>query len=367
LDSRSKCVDFAGWRIFSDFHHGVEGIFGAEVNGCRVRLPIHERLKDSDRLKAFTSRLGAVMKKKRLTYCCLIASLCFQAAIPQRTAGENPVIVALRQLAPRQGHPPEMSQDDAIEELASNIDWLEHEIDHWGSIVPKIPDVWGEARLTQHRYEIENELSKRVGDFKVSINAAQSVRDQAFLAAALSMNSKKDSVTSSPATPSATAIIANAGATAREGNQDRATEGVKVEINGGKLESIFGFEDKTLTVGEGIKLEQTAELDQMKRYLDHLNELRRVNDGDDISDAPGYSLNLVRIPISLIPGTKSQEGYGAEITITATPEFGPETLPVAFKDFVINDVTDQLAIPLTRYLNDSPIEARKMLVSFLDV
>ncbi len=72
-----------------------------------------------------------------------------------------------------------------------------------------------------------------------------------------------------------------------------------------------------------IQLEQVQVLDQLKRYMDHLNELRRINEGDDTSDSPGYSLSLVRIPVSINPGRNSQEGYGAEIPMTATPSSAP--------------------------------------------
>ena len=41
---------------------------------------------------------------------------------------------------------------------------------------------------------------------------------------------------------------------------------------------------------------------QKKRYLDFLNQIRRENEGDDTADSPGYSLNLVRIPVSVLPG-----------------------------------------------------------------
>ncbi len=124
--------------------------------------------------------------------------------------------------------------------------------------------------------------------------------------------------------------------------------------------NLFGIDSAKLTVGEGLKLEQVEELDQLKRYMDHLNQLRRLNEGDDTTDAPGYSLNLIRIPVSILPGTNSREGCGAEITVTASSVYGPELLPTSFRDFVLNDLTDQLAVPLTRFLNDNPEENRRL-------
>ena len=81
---------------------------------------------------------------------------------------------------------------------------------------------------------------------------------------------------------------------------------------------------------------------EKKRYLDHLNELRRVNLGDDTSDSAGYGLYLIRMPVSVQPGTSTQAGWGASITATARHEFGPEFLPETFRNLVVNDLVDQL-------------------------
>ena len=52
-------------------------------------------------------------------------------------------------------------------------------------------------------------------------------------------------------------------------------------------------------------LESTVVLDEQSNYLNHLNQLRRVNAGDDLADRPGYGLYLVRIPVTLSPGPRS--------------------------------------------------------------
>lgn len=95
-------------------------------------------------------------------------------------------------------------------------------------------------------------------------------------------------------------------------------------------------------------MEPTIQLDQLKRYLDHLNEIRRVNEGDDTADAPGYSLNLVRVPVSIMPGEQTRQGFGAEITVTAKPHVTPELLPRVFRELVINDLIDLLALPVLK-------------------
>ena len=79
-----------------------------------------------------------------------------------------------------------------------------------------------------------------------------------------------------------------------------------------------------------------------------MHELRRRNEGDDVADSPGYALNLVRVPISVLPGKRTFRGYAAEITLTARLQLSPALLPTTFRNLVINDVVDQLSLPITR-------------------
>ena len=103
-------------------------------------------------------------------------------------------------------------------------------------------------------------------------------------------------------------------------------------------------------------LEITEELNQRARFINHLHQLRRINSGDDTSDAPGYALNLVRIPVSVNPGRETRRGYGAKVTITAKPFTGDSLLPDTFRSLVINDVVDQLALPILKLAEDDNLE-----------
>jgi hypothetical protein len=103
---------------------------------------------------------------------------------------------------------------------------------------------------------------------------------------------------------------------------------------------------------DAVALEPTVHLDQLSRYLHHLHALRRVNEGDDSADAPGYELALVRIPVSVMPGELTDAGHGAEITFTAEPVLGDDLLPTTFRSLVINDLIDVIAPPLTWCVND---------------
>ncbi|MGD9719710.1 MAG: hypothetical protein AB7O59_00655 [Pirellulales bacterium] len=242
---------------------------------------------------------------------------------------------------------PVTQQDCSVETLAKEIDYLEHHIDTYGSVVPKQPDVWGQARLTKHRQEVERVLYKELEEFKATLQGVTRRSDQAFLGMALALGAAVgDSGGAPAATASATSASAPAVPTVPEASSLLDTTNV-IKRDGGA--EVFKLKDSNFAVKD-ISLEPTIYLDQLNRYLAHLQELRRINEGDDTADSPGYSLNLVRIPVSVIPGKLTRKGYGAQITLTAQPHLGDDLLPLTFRNLVINDVVDQLGLPITKIL-----------------
>ena len=89
-------------------------------------------------------------------------------------------------------------------------------------------------------------------------------------------------------------------------------------------------------------LEPIVVLDEHSNYLNHLNQLRRINAGDDLADRPGYGLYLVRIPVTLSPGPRSRRGKGAIISVSAKPVMSKHTLRTALRDVVINETVNNL-------------------------
>ncbi|MEM8667981.1 MAG: hypothetical protein AAGG48_10720 [Planctomycetota bacterium] len=120
------------------------------------------------------------------------------------------------------------------------------------------------------------------------------------------------------------------------------------------------FDRFRVTDESAISLEPTVMLDQQARYLKHLHTIRRVNEGDDTSDSPGYSLNLVRIPVSILPGKATRQGFGAEVTITAEPVLSDDLMPTTFRNLAINDVVDFMGLPLVR-CTERIVEVEKIL------
>lgn len=299
----------------------------------------------------------------------MLASMIYQLVPPQRAGAEHPLGRFTRLVTETyHGKEPPTCADGAIEDLAEYIDWLEHHVDKYGSVVTKQPDVWGESRWTRHRFEYEKVLANELWRFEPKLQAAIRRSDQAFLGMALSLQAaatgdsapvpttggldaagkptansfaEVNLTMSDPFLPVAGAGSVPAGAPAIVRTAPFA------ELTGAK----YAFPDPTLSI------EPTVELDQLSRYINHLHELRRINEGDDIGDAPGYALNLVRIPVSILPGKMTQTGFGAEVTIIAEPYLGPDLLPTTFRTMVINDLVDLLAPVVTHWANQ-PIVLR---------
>jgi hypothetical protein len=293
---------------------------------------------------------------------CFVAIL-MAASLLQPLApvmAEPPIVARLSSWVKGQGRPPVTHEDKAIENLAANLDWLESHLNQWGSVTAKAPDVWGEARLTQYRLEVERELAKRVTEFDMyRLHGAETISDSAFLAAAFAMKGNLPAPGASSSSISPPNVTAESAKVAAEAPAVEIKQSVTVPQslllqNGSNFYKLFGS-DST------IKLEQNLVLDNLNNYLQHLNQLRRINEGDDTSDAPGYSMNLLRVPVSILPGTLSKQGYGAEITLTASSYLGTELLPMTYRDMVSNDLADQLAISLTRFFNSQPNRTDKVM------
>jgi hypothetical protein len=250
---------------------------------------------------------------------------------------------------------PAACKDDTVERLAAEIDWLKAHIDAYGSIVAQHPDVWGQNRLTRARSEYEEQMRAQLGAFQELSHASLRRSDQAFLGLALALSDTPvpagRGTTTKPAeaTASVTNLISNpVGGTPAETVIARTAPFAATA----QPFATFGLDN-----ANAVSLEPTIHLDHLSRYLNHLSELRRINEGDDIADSPGYALNLVRIPVSITPGQHTQAGHGAEITVTADPQLGEELLPTTFRSLVLNDVVDMLAPGLTFAVNTTAVRA----------
>ena len=217
------------------------------------------------------------------------------------------------------GNPP------TAQDLAAELDGLEREIDRYGSVAAQQPSVWGQARLTKYREEFETQMSAQLTAFQPTLQGSLSRTDQAYAADALALSytaqaaatggtggtsgsgGSSSSSSSSSGGGGAAASTPNAFAGAPANPLGVFDPFNNVTRNAATLAPTLGF----ASYGKnGVSLEPTLYLDEMKRYIDHLHDLRRMSDGDDTADAPGYSLNLVRIPVSVLPGSRTQQRTG---------------------------------------------------------
>jgi hypothetical protein len=276
--------------------------------------------------------------------------------------------------------------------LAWDLDHLERHIDWFGSVTAKVPDVWGQARLTQYRQDFESQMNGQLGKFQFTLNGSISRTDQAYFASATALSFAtqpqapfigsvtntqgnapslvptsqtvaqvtKDAAGNTTTTttnlgqPSATPFptpVTAPGATTDPTKllATNVTSTDPIKRNDATLPTLLGFGSNA-----AIQIEPTEYLAQMKRYLDLLAQFRRENEGDDTADSPGYSINVMRMPVSILPGKRTDVGFGSEITMTASPVLGPELLPMTFRTLLNNDIVNQLGFPLTQILNQVP-------------
>ncbi len=280
-----------------------------------------------------------------------------------------------------------------VEEVAAAIDHLERWIDTDGSVIPMQASVFGEARLMAHRQDIERELHGDLSKFDDTIQGYLQTTDQAYLAMALSISADTTPSTaggtSPPPSSSATSsktkgllspalstggqtynvTVNTAGPASKSTSPSSQTNDASTLIPASK--DVYNITQTTLgktpTNSDGstprLGLEPVIHLSQKMRYLNFLNELRRINEGDDNSESSGYRINLVRIPISVITGSQTQRGYGAECTITIKPHLPEDLLSKTFQNWVVNDIINNVTLPIVSGIDNV---SEQKLKSYLD-
>jgi hypothetical protein len=224
-------------------------------------------------------------------------------------------------------------------QLANIIDIVERDLREDGTVVIQQPSVWGQARMTVYRKDFDTQMSKDLDQFKFILSARVARSDQASLQSQAALGASLTTATPGTSINLATDKIITERDTALKAAVDLlATDKIK-------MTDAFTLFDKLSTAGiekGNLGVEPTIFLDEKKRYLDHLNQIRRINMGDDTADSAGYGLYLVRMPVSIEPGQKSNSGHGAMLNVTAQHQFGPLFLQQTFRNLVINDLVDQL-------------------------
>ena len=232
-----------------------------------------------------------------------------------------------------------------VSELCHRLDCLTSELRHDGLVVIKQPDVFSQARMTRFRNDFENQMSSDLGTFHLVLSARINRLDSATttqttaLGAALSAPGTTNVI---PPPASASDVLGTTN-NLFKGGPSLFSDQTPVQSQGpfGNLSTV-NSSNASATAALGLGVDPTVYLDEKKRFLDHLNEIRRINLGPDQNDSSGYGLYLIRLPVSITPGESTFQGYGAELSVSVEHEFTPDFLPSAFRNLVINDIVDQL-------------------------
>ena len=152
--------------------------------------------------------------------------------------------------------------------MALALTWITSKhIELYGSVVPKVPDIWGQARLQKHREEFECVMVNDLMNFEVRLNGAVNRADSSFLAQAVALG---DAITPAGSktpltTPSVNIVsqIPTTAATAPTANAVISTDPASSSLITGTRISIDPKTGQSTAIG----LEPTIILEQKARYL----------------------------------------------------------------------------------------------------
>jgi hypothetical protein len=243
--------------------------------------------------------------------------------------------------------PTSLIKDDprtALLRVEQMIDGLDRSMTQQGTIGVKSPDVWGQDRLAKFRSEYELQMAQWLktgfkGVINASINRSEAQAQRLQIAAGMgdtattttAVDGKTTTTTAEDErTKTLLALIAGQ-------NAATAATAAQAALPAAKAETPIAADPMA-----GGMLEPTVILDEHSHYLNHLNQLRRINAGDDLTDRPGYGLYLVRIPVTLSPGPKSRKGKGAIITVSAKSLMDRDTMRYTLRNAVINEAVASL-------------------------
>ena len=225
-----------------------------------------------------------------------------------RRRGQRHGLVAWKQVADE--------QPIKLPDAEQMIDELDRIMTAYGTISVKTPDVWGQDRLAKFRSEYESQMGAwlKVG-FKNDINA--SIRRS-------ESDATRVQVGTEIVQPAAQRVDARPAAKPARSVSTRYRRRMRAWTRVCRRATVADKSQPTL--------ESTVVLDEHSNYLNHLNQLRRVNAGDDLADRPGYGLYLVRIPVTLRPDREVARGKGAIITVSAKSVMTKHTLRGALQE-----------------------------------
>jgi hypothetical protein len=241
-----------------------------------------------------------------------------------------------------------------VPELCHRIDCLAEEMRDDGLVIVKQPDVFSQARLTRFRFDVDAQMSSDLTNFHLVLAARINRLDAATTTSTTALGAALSAPgTTNVSTPDPTKgllLSASPNPNASGTTSSLFGPGTSLFPNNAVPTSAFGSlaPPASNTPAAGVTppltlgVEPTVYLEEKKRFLDQLNQIRRLNLGPDQNDASGYGLYVVRMPVSITPGECTFQGHGADLAVHVEHEFTPDFLPSTFQHLVINDLVDRL-------------------------
>lgn len=241
---------------------------------------------------------------------------------------------------------------DSVLAMASEVTEIEDEIRRNGSITVKAPDVWGDANLMSAIQEYETQMKGEIGKFNEVLSAYIARSDQAELqsatgiAMAASDGGSSDAAGSSSSQSQTTLLMPDVG------------EGKGANIaNIPPSQLLKSFVEAAPPKASGVGVEPTELLRQHSTYIGVNQALRRRNMGDDRSRQAGYALYKFRVPVSVLPGRQTHQGYAAVVNMRARMEIDAAHLKYMFPKLVIADVVDGFTDPIYTAWDKKPTKS----------
>ena len=268
-----------------------------------------------------------------------------------------------------------------LSDVARAIDCIQEALVNQGTVSVKQPDIWSQGRMTSFRKEFEDQLQNEIRSFEPRIAAriarsdAASFSSTTTLGASLTPGAAGSEAAKLQFTKaSEVATEAQAAATLAAATTSQAPGFIaanQLQTNFALLKAIApaGFTADGQPQASDLKfgLEPNVFVDQKADYISHVQRIRRINLGDDNSDSAGYGLYLMRIPVSIQPGDKTNKGFGAIVNLTIAHDFGPRYLQSTYRSLVINDLVDQLSPVIHELIrNGSVLRTNAQIVSYVD-
>ncbi len=233
------------------------------------------------------------------------------------------------------------SQPISVSELCWRLDCLTEELRDDGMILLKQPDVFSQARLTRFRNDFDTQMSTDLANFHLVLAARISRLDAATTTSTTALSGALSAPgtthVTQPTTPTfmdTSKLFPAGGATVVDPTKGPLSSiGLANQGQGTSASSAAAL---------GLGVDPTVYLDEKKRFLEHLNQIRRISLGPDQNDSSGYGLYLVRMPVSIFPGDRTYQGHGADLAVNVEHEFPPDFLPSTFQNLVVNDLVDEV-------------------------